>query len=140
MLAIDDQLRSIGYGQVLACINVFIPVPEKASGEVQTRVPDLVVFKRRPERFFEVGQPPELAIEILATRRGNVERTEKLDDYARAGIGEYWIVNPFGRCVEVYVLRQGEYELRETISSGPLRPQAFPGLAIKLEEIWVVLA
>ena len=41
-------------------------------------------------------------IEILTTRRGNVERTEKLDDYARAGTGEYWIVNPFDRSVEVY--------------------------------------
>jgi len=26
------------------------------------------------------------------------------DDYARAGIGEYWIVDPFKRPVEVYRL------------------------------------
>ncbi|HYM11137.1 MAG TPA: Uma2 family endonuclease, partial [Bryobacterales bacterium] len=89
---------------------------------------------------FEVGQPPELVIEILSTRRGNVERTEKLDDYARAGIGEYWIVNPFDRAIEVYELRQGEYVLRETVSQGSLSPAAFPGLPIDLKEIWAVLA
>jgi len=41
--------------------------------------------------------PPELVIEILASRRGNVERTEKHDDQARGGMGEYWIVNPIDR-------------------------------------------
>jgi Uma2 family endonuclease len=88
---------------------------------------------------FEAGEPPELVIEILPTRRGNVERTEKLDDYARAGIGEYWIVNPFERGVEVYVLRQGEYTLRETAQQGTLSPQAFPGVAIDLKEVWAAL-
>jgi Uma2 family endonuclease len=60
-----------------------------------------VVSTHKPRRSFSVGHPPELVIEILSTRRGNVERTEKIEDYARAGIGEYWIVNPFDRVVEV---------------------------------------
>ena len=64
-------------------------------------MPDLVVSAHKLRRSFSVGNPPELAIEVLSTRRGNVERTEKIEDYARAGIGEYWIVNPFDRVVEV---------------------------------------
>src|SRR5712692_169954 len=137
--AFDGALTSPGDGEVLATMNVHIPMQERRYGEFQNRVPDLVVFKHRPEKDLEVGHPPELVIEILATRRGNVERTEKLDDYARAGIGEYWIVNPFDRSVEVYIRHDCEYVLRETASTGPLRPAAFPGLEVDLQEIWNVL-
>jgi Uma2 family endonuclease len=139
LLALHKGLESLGYGEVLPTVNVFIPRPKGAWGEVQNRVPDLVVSKYRPQERFEVGQPPELVIEILSTRRGNVERTEKLDDYARAGIGEYWIVNPFDRAIEVYAMRQGEYALRETVSQGSLSPAAFPGVQLDLKEIWAVL-
>lgn len=78
-------------------------------------------------------------IEILATRRGNVERTEKLDDYARAGIREYWIVNRFSRAIEQYVLRQGDYVLLRTVTGPAISSEAFPGLQIALDEIWAGL-
>jgi len=133
-------LNALGYGYVVPSVNVFIPVLRPGFGEVQNRVPDLVVSKERPHRRFDLGKPPDLVIEILSTCRGNVERTEKIDDYARAGIGEYWIVNPFDRAVEVYVLRDGEYVLRETVGEGALRPAAFPGLEVDLQRIWAVLA
>lgn len=77
-------------------------------------------------------------IEILATRRGNVERTEKMDDYARTGISEYWIVDPFDRLVEVYRINQGDYELAER-SERLLHPKAFPELEIDMQEIWAEL-
>src|SRR5712692_1923904 len=115
-----SKLKAVGYGFVFQDVNVSVPPPRPHIAKIQNRVPDLVVFKKRPEKDFQVGQPPELVIEILATRRGNVERTEKLDDYARAGIGEYWIVDPFYRSIEVYVLRQGEYTLKQTASQGAL--------------------
>lgn len=138
-LVFSRELKALGRGFVFLTVNVFMPPLRRFLGEVQNRVPDLVVSSHRPEKNFEAGQPPELVIEILSTRRGNVERTEKLDDYARAGIGEYWIVNPFDRLIEVYVLRQGEYVLRETASEGALRPEAFPELEINLRQIWAVV-
>jgi Uma2 family endonuclease len=77
-------------------------------------------------------------IEVLATRRGNVERTEKLEDYARAGIQEYWVVDPFERCIEVYRLREGEYVLTAS-EREHVRPEAFPGVVVELAQIWAVL-
>ena len=79
-----------------------------------------------PKKRYRPDHPPELVIEILSTPRGNVERTEKLDDYARGGIREYWIVNPFDRCVEVYVLTGPEYQLKETVGHGSLCPEPLP--------------
>ena len=131
------KLRALGLGYVVSAVNVFIPPRPGSSSKVQNRVPDIVVSRRKPERRFEAGNPPDLVIEILAPPRGNVERTEKLDDYARARIGEYWIVDSFNRKFEVYLLRQGEYVRVDT--SPLLRPQAFSGLEIHPPEIWAAL-
>lgn len=138
LLALRAGLRALGYGCAVSATGVRIPLGPGAPGEVRSRIPDLSVARYKPRRYFSAGKPPELVIEVLATRRGNVERTEKLDDYAWAGIGEYWIVNPIDRVVEVYRLRDGDYVLEP----GPqpiLRPQAFPGLEIDLAAIWAVL-
>ena len=96
-----NQVQSTGRGCVRPTPNVRIPGPADTPGEFWSRVPDLAVSTHKPRRNYSVGHPPELVIEILSARRGNVERTEKIEDYARAGIGEYWIVNPFDRIVEV---------------------------------------
>ncbi len=137
--AFDRQLRELGIGRVLPTVNVFVPPPEGSIGEIQNRVPDLVVATHVPKKRYRPEHPPELVIEILSTPRGNVERTEKLDDYARGGIREYWIVNPFDRSVEVYVLGGSDYLLKETVRHGSLRPDTFPGVAVPVDEIWAVL-
>ena len=99
-------------------------------------MPDLIVSRNRPARRFELGEPPELIIEILSTRPGNVEKTEKLDEYARGSIGEYWIVNSFARELEVYRLGNGEYLHVETAQHAVLRPQASPAVEIDIDRIW----
>jgi Uma2 family endonuclease len=130
-----QHLTPLARGFVVSAVNVFLPRRLELLGGFQSRVPDVVVSKHKPKRHYAVGDPPELVIEILSTRRGNVERTEKLDDYALAGIGEYWIINPFDRVVEVYVLQSGEYRLHQT-ATGTITPQEFPGVVIDLVSLW----
>ncbi len=128
------QLKRQGRGFVIPQANVFVPPPPDPIGEIQNRVPDLIVASFEPEKRFYQDQPPELVIEVLTTRRGNVERTEKMDDYARARIGEYWIVNPIDRVFEVYYLQDGDYVLQP--ASRLLQPRAFPEVEIDPNEIW----
>jgi len=130
-----SAFQAIGTGSVVSAVSVFVPRPPGAYG-IQSRTPDIILYHREPRHYFEAGEPPDLVIEILSTPRVNVERTEKLDDYALAGIGEYWIVDPFRRAVEVYRLAQGVYGDPEMVSRGALRPGAFPGLEIDVEQIW----
>jgi Uma2 family endonuclease len=130
-----QQLKSLECGFAVSASNVLIPRRLDLLGGFQNRVPDIAVSKHKPKRHFDVGAPPELAIEILSTRRGNVERTEKLDDYALAGIGEYWIINPFDRVVEVDVLQSGEYILQQS-ATGTITPHEFPAVVIDLQLLW----
>ena len=39
------------------------------------------------------------------------DRRDKYDEYARAGIAEYWLVDLRERTIEVYVLREAAYHL-----------------------------
>ena len=127
-------IRGAGRGFVASAVAVFVPVPPGVHSEVQSRTPDIVVSGKRAKDEFEVGQPPEWVIEILSTRRGNVERTEKMEDYARAGISEYWLVNAIDRDVEVYALSAGDY----TLVGKSARPQSvsFPGVEIDMTPLW----
>jgi Uma2 family endonuclease len=128
---LDHCLRRRGTGRRNTTVNVDIPGPE-----FRTRVPDIVIYERRPSgKRFHVGEPPEIVVEILATPRGNVERTEKIDDYARAGIAEYWIVNPFEQVVEIYRLEAGEYKLSE-VATAEIESFAMPGVRIDLHGLW----
>jgi len=134
-----SQIQATGRGYVAPTPNVRIPGLPDTPGEFWSRVPEVVVSTHKPRRSYPLGYPPELVTEILSTRRGNVERTEKIEDYARAGIGEYWIVNPFDRIVEVYLLRDGEYQLTRRDPGDLLRPQSFGGVAVDPRDIWAAL-
>jgi Uma2 family endonuclease len=47
---------------------------------------------------------PDLVIEVASPSTAGYDRREKQDAYARAGVLEYWIVDPWGRTIEVLLL------------------------------------
>src|SRR5439155_23324978 len=79
---LHSQIQATGRGYVVVTPNVRIPSLPDSPGEFWSRVPDVAVSAHKARRSFSLGHPPDLEIEILATRRGNVERTEKIEDYA----------------------------------------------------------
>ena len=68
-----QQFKVLKRGCALSTPNVSIPRRRESYSEFQNRVPDIAVSKHKQKRRFQVGEPPELVIEILSTRRGNVE-------------------------------------------------------------------
>ena len=133
VIALDPQLPA-GRGFLYSAVSVFLPVPAGVHSEIQSRVPDLSISTFEIDDHYDRNDPPEWVIEILSTRRGNVERTEKMDDYASAGIQEYWVVNSIDREVEVYALSAGDY----TLVQRAINPQSitFPGVAVDMTQLW----
>ena len=64
--------------------------------------------------------PPDLAVEVLSSSSVERDRRLKWRDYARHGVGEYWIVDPESRMVEQYVLPPDadEYRLQARLAGG----------------------
>ena len=54
---------------------------------------------------------PDLVVEILSPRTMKYDRNYKKNVYEKAGVKEFWIIDPSNRAVEVYLLKDGKYEL-----------------------------
>jgi Uma2 family endonuclease len=83
------------------------------------REPDIAFLSRehgdrRGEQFWGV---PDLVAEVISSRTDRssgterTDRREKFEEYALAGIAEYWLVDPNRRTIEVYNLQEGVYHL-----------------------------
>ena len=79
--------------------------------------------------------PPTLVVEILSPSTAGIDRFIKYEKYQRAGVQEYWIVDPQHRIVSVYTLTDGRYG-GGVAYSGTLCSGVFPGLEVPLSEIF----
>ena len=80
-----------------------------------------------------VFPPPDLIVEVLSPSTESNDRTLKPHDYARHGVGEYWIVDADERMVEQYVLPPGAtgYELKARLPDGaPLTSVVLDGFNV----------
>lgn len=62
---------------------------------------------------------PDLVVEVLSPSTVKNDRGYKKDMYEKAGVPEYWIVNPADKTLEVYLLKGNQYILNDTFSVYP---------------------
>lgn len=64
--------------------------------EGRIREPDVMVMLNEHHNRIQnqCWGPPDLAVEVLSPGTRETDRTEKLVEYAQAGVHEYWIVDP----------------------------------------------
>jgi Uma2 family endonuclease len=103
------------------------------------RQPDIVFMSnehkdRITERYWGV---PDLAMEILSESTEKQDRTEKFHEYEKAGVSEYWIVDPSEQTIEVFVLEQGAYKLLGKWGTGELaRSEALAGFQVAVDGVF----
>jgi Uma2 family endonuclease len=102
------------------------------------REPDLALFwtEKWVVRDGLVWSPPELVVEVISPSETKRRKQAKLDDYARIGVPEVWIVSPEAQSVEIRVLTEGKLVVRNIVVEGELRPTQFPDVAIPVAELW----
>ena len=86
-----------------------------------------------------VFPPPDLAVEVLSPTSEPNDRGLKLAEYARHGVGEYWLVDADHGLVEQYVALAGdrEYRLRARLPVGArLTSTVLAGLEIPVAAIF----
>ena len=115
-----------------------------AVGSDRGRRPDVVVFLRnRPEPRGLVTAVPDIVIEVVSPEPSDQrrDRVDKVGDYARRGIGQYWLVDPQLGSFEVLTLGEsGRYEHAVATTSGVVEIPDCPGLRLDLDELWAELA
>ena len=68
-----------------------------------------------PEKLDDMGckGAPDLIIEILSPSTRRHDRLTKFNLYQRAGVREYWIVDPSDRSVQSFLLENNAYIARD---------------------------
>ena len=81
---------------------------------------------------------PDLVVEVVSPGSGVMDRIAKYAVYARAGIPEYWIVNPLRETIEVFVLGDGEYHSLGVFQRQDMLPsRVVPGLPVRVGQFFV---
>ena len=92
--------------------------------------------RKDPERT-RILVPPTLIIECVSPGHEKHDYRTKRRWYAEFGVANYWLLNPFKRTLKCLVLRDGEYEdVAEGKGNEKVRPSLFPGLILRLGQIW----
>ena len=120
--------------------------------------PDLVVVSKENENIIKWDKAiygvPDLVVEVLSRSTMKKDLTVKKDTYEKFGVKEYWIVDPFRKTVDAYILRDGKFELDEKYICYnedefndldedekaevklEISPSIFPEIKIKLHDIF----
>lgn len=107
--------------------------------EDTVRVPDVAFFKKdnlgkiKPTHS-EGGA--DLVIEIVSRDSRLRDKGEKFYEYERAGVEEFWIVDPERKRAEFYRLREGAYEPVLPDEEGKLYSSTLPGFFLRVDWLW----
>ncbi len=102
--------------------------------------PDVIFVSKSRRRI--VGEknltgPPDLVVEVLSESTAKLDREIKPKQYALYGVSEFWRVDPFERTVEIFRLKEGEYELAARLEFGEnLTSPLLPGLILPVSSLW----
>lgn len=136
----DDHQRIL-----LFLYRLFFAAIELAGGKVQLaslrlrlpsgrfREPDLLLLRdakdpRRSNRFWTGA---DLVLEVVSEDDPKRDTVKKRREYARAGIPEYWIVNPLTETITVLSLKGAKYDVHGSFARGATATSALlPDLAV----------
>jgi len=117
-------------------------LPEETEKDEDTQnvlQPDIVIVcdKSRLKGTGYYGTP-ELIIEITSPSTSRMDRLLKFNKYEKAGVKEYWIVDPEGKFVSVFILQaNARYGRPELYSErDKIKVSIFPDLEIDLAPVF----
>ena len=77
--------------------------------------PDLCVVLKSNEKILAgrkaIFGAPDMVVEVLSYSTRKKDRGVKKDTYEAQGVREYWIIDPWAKIIDVYLLRDGKYFL-----------------------------
>ena len=68
-----------------------------------------------PSKLDDIGckGAPDLIMEVLSPSTNRHDKLTKYNLYQRAGVREYWIVDPVSKSVQIFVLENGHYAAKD---------------------------
>jgi Uma2 family endonuclease len=102
--------------------------------------PDILFVSK--DRLYIIGEKgirgaPDFVIEILSASTAQNDRGAKFRAYERAGVREYWLIDPYGPTgTEFYQLEEGRFRPHAPDAEGSLSSVTVLGFWIDLAWLW----
>lgn len=90
------------------------------------RAPDVMVTTA-PTTTMWVEDAPVLVVEVLSPSTRSEDTMRKGPEYLAAGIGQYWVVDPDARAIDVFENVDGVWELLLRLDAGRLAGEVVVG-------------
>ena len=153
MDSMKDEIKRLGLNYIVNDVAAVLTTNKK--GKEQGRHPDVSVIDRdvwRSDRLNHRGmrEPIQIAVEVVSTNWED-DYIDKLDEYERMGIREYWLVDylaigprdnlgdPKHPTVLIFNLdAEGKYQLTRFQNSDRIISSTFPELNLTVEQIVAV--
>lgn len=107
--------------------------------DVDTMVePDISIICD-PEKIDKRGckSAPDMVVEILSPSTQRHDRFTKFNLYQRAGVREYWLVDPGSKTVQSFILEDGRYSVKEFGAAGDkMKAYVLEDCVIDLSEVF----
>jgi Uma2 family endonuclease len=150
LFAFNDEVLGLDY----VVNNTTLVQMLSTTGEEQGRKPDVSVIDRsiwqsNRSAYGALDKPLQLAVEVVSTNWDD-DYIDKLDEYRRLGVREYWIVDylaiggrewlgkPKVPTVFVHTLQDGKYQSTTYRGSDRILSPTFPELALTVNQILAV--
>jgi len=101
--------------------------------------PDFVyISKERLEIVKDyIYGPPDLVVEVLWEKNAYYDLRPKKDTYEKYGVKEYIIIDPVQENADVYVLKEGSYQLPQKVQKNEtLHSVLLKGFSVELEKLF----
>jgi Uma2 family endonuclease len=145
----DQEIEKLGLNYVVDR-NILIKTIT-SEGKEQGRIPDVsivnkTIWNKNISDYNALTEPLQLAVEVTSTNWED-DYVDKLDEYQRLGITEYWIVDykaiaPFKYLgnskiptLFVYYLVNNKYELKKFIKDEYIVSPTFPKLQLTINQV-----
>lgn len=124
---------------------ILVDEPELHLGD-DIVVPDLAGWRRERlprlpnAAYFELA--PDWICEVLSPRTTKIDRSDKLEIYAREGVRHVWLVDPLARLLEVLRLQDAgrRDEILATFKDdADVRAEPFDAVPLALAQVWADL-
>ena len=129
-----EFVRGLSLGEVIpAPIDVVL----SATDVVQ---PDIIFISNARSRIIAEANilgAPDLAIEIISPSTERRDRIVKRNLYARHGVREYWLIDPYAKTVTVLILGANGYNTHAVFGEGDvLTSPTLAGFALNLSDLF----
>lgn len=137
-------------GEILAQLRVYLRNNPIGKALVETDVilghgpsggdlvyrPEVVYYRheRLPGMKLRLVGPPDVVVEVISPGSRGFDTRTKKDDYERAGVGEYWLIDPDRETFTFYRLEGGRF-IEASFEERRFPSEAVPGFVLDLERV-----